>query len=71
MEGFKELLKKLTLEYFKNVLPLIVMEVTRVDHESLAYYLNGKGAEVCIMQSGGVKKYAQSLDQQSKTDAFG
>lgn len=39
-------------------------------HESLAYFFEGKGAAVCIMQSGRVKKYAQSLDQRSKTDAL-
>mgnify|MGYP001223498804 CR=1 FL=1 len=68
--GFKVLLKRLKTEGFKDVLPLIVMEATGVYHESLAYYFHGKGADVCIMQSGRVKKYAQSLDQRSKTDAL-
>ena len=48
----------------------IVMEATGVYHEAIAYYLYDKGYQVCIMQSGRVKKYAQSLDQRSKTDAL-
>jgi transposase len=48
----------------------IVMEATGVYHEGLAYYLSDKGYKVCIMQSGRVKRYAQSLDQRSKTDAL-
>jgi transposase len=68
--GFKTLLKRLKSEGFKDVFPLIIMEARVVYHESLAYFFDGKGADVCIMQSGRVKKYAQSLDQRSKTDAL-
>ena len=46
------------------------MEATGVYHEDIAYYLYNQGYDVCIMQSGRVKKYAQSLDQRSKTDAL-
>ncbi|MBN4071049.1 IS110 family transposase [Crocinitomix catalasitica] len=48
----------------------IVMEATGVYHEELAHYLFEKGYRVCVMQSGRVKRYAQSLDQRSKTDAL-
>ncbi|PHS05916.1 MAG: IS110 family transposase, partial [Kordia sp.] len=48
----------------------IVMEVTGVYHEAIAYYLYDKDYQVSIMQSRRVKKYTQSLDQRSKTDAL-
>ncbi|WP_424367181.1 IS110 family transposase [Maribacter sp.] len=51
-----------------TVPPVILMEATGVYHEGLAHYLFSCGIELCIMQSGRVKRYAQSLDQRSKTD---
>ena len=63
-QGFKELEELL--------LPnsLVVMEATGVYHQSIAYYLHNHGDQVSVMQSGRVKRYAQSLDQRSKTDAL-
>jgi len=49
---------------------VIVMEATGVYHETLAIYLYQKGYTVSVMQSGRVKRYAQSLNQRSKTDAL-
>ena len=69
-EGFKELVKWLESVRTKGVDLSIVMEATGVYHEALAWFLDDKGYTVCIMQSGRVKKYAQSLDQRSKTDAL-
>ena len=39
-------------------------------HQGIAHYLHAHGYDVCVMQSGRVKRYAQSLDQRSKTDAL-
>lgn len=69
-KGFKELTKWVRSTSRKKELPVVIMEATGVYHEGLAYYLYNLGYEVCIMQSGRVKKYAQSLDQRSKTDAL-
>ncbi|WP_051359625.1 IS110 family transposase [Adhaeribacter aquaticus] len=49
---------------------VVVMEATGVYHEALAVYLHQSGYTVSVMQSGRVKRYAQSLDQRSKTDAL-
>jgi len=68
--GFKQLSKWLKSHYYKDELPIVVMEATGVYHEKIAYYLHHLGYKVCIMQSGRVKRYAQSLDQRSKTDAL-
>ena len=68
-KGFKNLLN--WMEAKKNGgTPIVVMEATGIYHEGIAYYLHNLGYDVCIMQSGRVKKYAQSLDQRSKTDAL-
>jgi len=48
----------------------VVLEATGVYHEALAVYLHQKGYPVSVMQSGRVKRYAESLDQRSKTDAL-
>ena len=69
-EGFKELVKWLESIRQKDVELTIVMEATGVYHEAFAWFLYEKGYTVCIMQSGRVKRYAQSLDQRSKTDAL-
>lgn len=68
--GFKELSKWLKKVSNGVSLPIIVMEATGVYHEEIALYLHGLGYKVSIMQSGRVKRYAQSLDQRSKTDAL-
>lgn len=69
-KGFKELAKWIKANSCKEVLPIIVMEATGVYHEEIANYLYRLNYDVCIMQSGRVKKYAQSLDQRSKTDSL-
>jgi transposase len=67
-KGFKALVKWLKTVCNQETLPTIVMEATGVYHEEIAHYLHALGYPVCIMQSGRVKRYAQSLDQRSKTD---
>lgn len=68
--GFKEMSKWLAKISGKGPKPTIVMEATGVYHEGIALYLHDLGYEVSVMQSGRVKRYAQSLDQRSKTDAL-
>jgi transposase len=68
--GYRKLLKWLKKSVDSTVDLLIVMEATGVYHQGIAHYLHGKGYAVCVMQSGRVKRYAQSLDQRSKTDAL-
>lgn len=45
-----------------------VMESTGVYHERLCQFLHEEGFQVSVMPSGRVKKYAESLQQRSKTD---
>ena len=70
LSGYKTLLKWLKKSVNSSVDFLIVMEATGVYHQGIAHYLHSKGYAVCVMQSGRVKRYAQSLDQRSKTDAL-
>lgn len=68
--GFKRLLDWLKQNAINVPQPIIVMESTGVYHEGIAHYLHAHGYAVSILQSGRVKRYAQSLDQRSKTDAL-
>jgi transposase len=68
--GYKTLLKWLKARIDCSVDMLVVMEATGVYHQGIAHYLYEQGYSVCVMQSGRVKRYAQSLDQRSKTDAL-
>lgn len=68
--GYKTLLKWLRKSVDSHVELLVVMEATGVYHQGIAHYLYDNGYNVCVMQSGRVKRYAQSLDQRSKTDAL-
>ncbi|MDP2527467.1 IS110 family transposase [Maribacter dokdonensis] len=70
IKGYKVLLKWLGASVNPNVELLVVMEATGVYHQGIAHYLYEHGHSVCVMQSGRVKRYAQSLDQRSKTDAL-
>jgi transposase len=67
-KGFQKILTLIKKQ--KNEKLVVVMEATGVYHEALAFFLNENGVSVSIMQSGRVKRYAQSLDQRSKTDAL-
>ena len=69
LKGFKELLKSLS-KTSKSKSIVFVLEATGVYHEKLVYYLHGLGLKVVVMQSGRARRYAQSLDQRSKTDAL-
>lgn len=68
--GYEELIKWLRLSVDQNVALLVVLEATGVYHQGITHYLYTQGYSVCVMQSGRVKRYAQSLDQRSKTDAL-
>ncbi len=69
-EGFKEIGSWLRGQVDQKADLIIVMEATGVYHQGIAHYLHDLGYKVSIMQSGRVKRYAQSLDQRSKTDAL-
>lgn len=68
--GFKKLVKWLIKNSSSPADVSIVMESTGIYHEALVYHLYDAGFPVSVMQSGRVKRYAQSLDQRSKTDAL-
>ncbi|MFV1451231.1 IS110 family transposase [Maribacter sp. HS] len=70
IKGYKVLLKWLGASVDPEVELLVVLEATGVYHQGIAHYLYEHGHSVCVMQSGRVKRYAQSLDQRSKTDAL-
>jgi len=70
ISGYKLLIKWLKLKVDTNVPFIIVMEATGVYHKHVANYLYEQGYDVCIMQPGRVKRYAESLIQRSKTDAL-
>ncbi len=69
-QGFTALGKWIRKNKSMTSFPSIVMESTGVYHEGIAMYLYDQGYAVSILQSGRVKRYAQSLDQRSKTDAL-
>jgi len=46
----------------------VAMEATGIYHEALCHFLYNQGFSVSVMPSGRVKKYAESLQQRSKTD---
>jgi transposase len=69
LSGFKALLKEVS-KITKSDSIVFVLEATGVYHEKLVYYLHGLGFKVVLMQSGRARRYAQSLDQRSKTDAL-
>lgn len=68
--GYQELLKWLKTSIKEEVELVVVMEATGVYHQGIAHYLHEQGYAISVMQSGRVKRYAQSLDQRSKTDAL-
>lgn len=70
LSGFEELHRWLKKTLAPNVGFIVLMEATGVYHQGVAHYLYEHGYAVCVMQSGRVKRYAQSLDQRSKTDAL-
>jgi transposase len=67
-KGFEVMLlwvKKQTVE----IVPVrYVMEATGVYHESLAYFLEGKGYEVSIVLPNKVSNYARTLEVKTVTD---
>lgn len=68
INGFKRIFSWLKKQQVEGVNLIVLLEATGVYHERLAEYLYTSGISVSIMQSGRVKRYAQSLDQRSKTD---
>ena len=70
LTGYRHIAKWLGQSLDASVSFIIVMEATGVYHQHVAHYLYEQGYDICIMQSGRVKRYAQSLDQRSKTDSL-
>lgn len=67
-KGFKEL-EKWIKEHDANRAELhFTMEATGVYHENMAHYLYGKQHHVHIVLPNKAKKFAESLDNKSKTD---
>lgn len=69
-QGFTKLEKWIRKNKSLIDFPTVVMESTGVYHEGIIKYLYTNGYRVSVLQSGRVKRYAQSLDQRSKTDAL-
>ena len=69
-KGYKTLLEWLRQRIDSKENFIIVMEATGVYHQRVAHYFYEHGFDVCVMHSGRVKRYAQSLVQRSKTDAL-
>ncbi|HNP07062.1 MAG TPA: transposase [Cyclobacteriaceae bacterium] len=66
--GFDAMVKwvqKLTIE---TTSVRYIMEATGVYHESLAYYLEGKGCEVSIILPNKISNYFRTLELKTKTD---
>jgi len=70
VSGFKSLRTWISKQVDRKEGFYVIMEATGVYHQRVCHYLYGLGYNVCVMQSGRVKRYAQSLDQRSKTDAL-
>lgn len=70
LPGFKKLIRWLDKHVPDREDLWVVMESTGIYHEAFVHYLYEAGFNVSVMQSGRVKRYAQSLDQRSKTDAL-
>lgn len=69
-KGFDVIQKWLKKNLDNSVDFWVLLEATGVYHQQICHYLHALGYQVCVMQSGRVKRYAQSLDQRSKTDAL-
>jgi transposase len=68
VKGFEAMVlwvKKLTME---GIYIRYVMEATGVYHESLAYFLEGKGHEVSIVLPNKISNYFRTLDVKTVTD---
>ncbi len=68
VKGFEAMVlwvKKLTME---GISIRYVMEATGVYHESLAYFLEGKGHEVSIVLPNKISNYFRTLDVKTVTD---
>lgn len=66
--GFKALEKWIKEHGFNKVELHFTMEATGVYHENMAHYLHGKQHHVHIVLPNKAKKFAESLDNKSKTD---
>ena len=70
LPGYKSVLQWIEKSVGSTVELVVVMEATGVYHQGIAHYPYLHGHTVTVMQSGRAKRYAQSLDQRSKTDAL-
>ncbi len=66
--GFNEMLKWVERKKDSSLALHFSMEPTGVYHENLAYFLHDMNQFVHIILSNRAKKYAESLDKNSKTD---
>lgn len=66
--GFRDMEKWLKEHGFNKIDLHFTMEATGIYHENLAHYLYGKQRHVHIVLPNKAKKFAESLDNKSKTD---
>ena len=67
-KGFEQLLCWTNERKQDDISLSFTMEATGVYYEKLAYYLDGHEQDVCVVLPNKAKKYAESLDNKSKTD---
>jgi len=67
-EGHEDFVFWLSEELVSQGELYFTMESTGIYHEALCHFLYDQGFSVSVMPSGRVKKYAESLQQRSKTD---
>ena len=67
-KGFEVMLLWVKKQTVETIAVRYVMEATGVYHESLAYFLEGKGYEVSIVLPNKISNYIRTLDVKTVTD---
>ncbi|MFC2137650.1 IS110 family transposase [Bacteroidota bacterium] len=68
LKGFEHLLNWSNKKKEDDMPISYTMEATGIYYESLAYHLHGQGQSVYVVLPNKAKKYAESLENKSKTD---
>lgn len=69
--GFNNFFKWIQKNKTNSSVPLwFIMEATGVYYENLAYFLDLKGFNLCVLLPNKSKNYAKTLDKKSKTDSI-
>jgi len=67
-KGFESMLLWVKKQTVETITVRYVMEATGIYHESLAYFLEGKGYEVSIVLPNKISNYIRTLDVKTVTD---